>query len=126
MLEKEFESKVKKLFNECFDVFIKKGNYYLCISDYDHAGLHYEKDKAYFASDNNELLNRGVHDFGRFDMDYFVKISKFKIGDFIIGIGGDILKVVKTNSTGYWLENRNGVKNLMLMTLLMTGIIFGQ
>ena len=47
---------------------IQKGKKYLCISSFRHADLPYESGHVYYAVDDNQLVNNGCRDFGRFDL----------------------------------------------------------
>lgn len=47
---------------------IQKGKKYLCTISFKHAGLTYESGHVYYAVDDNELVNKGCRDFGRFDL----------------------------------------------------------
>lgn len=47
---------------------IQKGKKYLCTISFKHAGLTYESGHVYYAVDDNELVNNGCRDFGRFDL----------------------------------------------------------
>ena len=46
---------------------IQKDKNYLCISSFRHAGLLYESGHVYYAIDDNQLVNNGCWDYGKFD-----------------------------------------------------------
>ena len=46
---------------------IQKGRKYLCISSFSHAGLLYESGHVYYAVEDNQLINNGCWDYGKFD-----------------------------------------------------------
>lgn len=53
---------------------IQKGKKYLCICSFRHADLAYESGHVYYAVNDNQLVNNGCWDYGKFDLSKFREI----------------------------------------------------
>ena len=89
---------------------IEKGKWYMCIKDYIHGSEKYQKGKVYKATDDNELCNNGIKDYGRFDLSCFRPAAeeakphkpKFKPGYWIAeSHSGSCVRIEEVTETSY-------------------------